>query len=179
MGGKSNKPPEPSPYEVQAGEIAKQMWGYAEPLLQTMAPQMQSALAGDFDPRSSPMYSPMFQNLRSGISQGYSGALDDILANTAGGQGQDKLIADMFTQRGRDLSFGQNQLFSDLYGQQLGQAQSFATGVPSQSAGQFTNLGQIQASNWQASEQANAARKGSQMGMFGDLGMALGYGFGG
>lgn len=179
MGGKGNKPPEPSPYEVQAGEIAQKMWGYAEPLLQTMAPQMQGALTGQFDPRSSPMYSPMFQNMRSGISRSYGGALDDILANTAGGQGQDKLIADMFTSRAQEQAFGERDLFSKLYGQQLGQAQSFATGVPSQSAGQFTNLGQIQASNWQASEAANAARKGAQMSMFGDLGMAAGYGFGG
>ena len=178
-GGKGKQNPTVSPYEANTAEIAKQTYEETTPIRQDLLAQMASFLQGGFDPAKSPLYGPMYSNMRSGLEGQYNVAKENILANTPRGGGQIDALAGLESDRAGGIGNAQNALYGNIFNDILSKTYGVAFGAPQQSMAGFGQAGNSFASRYGAANAAYTGQQANWMNLAGGMGKGLGTMVGG
>ena len=175
-GGGGSAPP--NPYESVLASIAQTEYDRAKPLRDSSMDQFMQLIQGSFNPKTSAMYKPIFDSLRSAAGAGESQSRDAILAGTARGGGQTEALANLAgnaaAQRAGVESGASNQVIMDLMNKSYG----LSSGSPAAAMSGLGQAGQLGMQNQALYQQQQqmASNQGSALG--GALGTAGGAGLG-
>jgi hypothetical protein len=178
-GGKGgSSKPAASPYEKVLANIAQTEYQRAAPLRDAYMGQFQQLLGGTFDPKTSPLYSALYDSLRSSAGAGEAQARDQILSSTARGGGQTAALADLYRTSAKERSGAEYQTSSAILTDLLNQMYATSSGSPQAAIQGLSAAGNLANSNLMAQTQADAlaskqgANLGGSLGMLGGLGLA-------
>lgn len=141
-------------------QMARQLWTETSGVRAPLIEQMTSAVSGDFDPGTSPIFAPQ----KRAIESQYGVAKDNLLASMPAGGAMTSAMADLESNRANSLA----DMMGSIYQDQLNKAYGASFNAPGQAIQGLGSAASIQSAN-----------EASQRGMFGDLGMAAGYFLGG
>lgn len=165
-----------SPYDRVMAQIAQTEYERAAPLRDAYMGQYQQILDGNYDPKTSPMYSSLFNSLRSAAGQGEAQARDQILSSTARGGGQTAALSDLYRTSAQDRANTSFNAQSSILGDLLNQMYGTAAGSPAAAIQGLGAAGNLATNSAMAQNQSNmlASQQGSALG--GSLGTLAGAG---
>jgi hypothetical protein len=119
-----------SPLEQSLADISKEMYATTSPLRSSLIDKYSSVLGGNYDYKSDPTYSPLFQSAKQGIEGQYGTARQNILSSTPAGGGLTKALSNLDIARAGDMATVPANLQSQIANSLLGNATSAAWNTP-------------------------------------------------